>query len=332
MNDLWVVGGEQREGFFGSDEWRGYRTAVVARLTGDRARRVFEYQTPPERRPPGPGSHCFKAATFTDELAYLCTDTEVLICALPDFELRQVISLPCFNDLHHVVPGPRGTLYVAVTGLDAVAEVTPEGELVRLIDALGGDPWERFSADLDYRRVPSTKPHRSHPNYVFFLDGRPWVTRFHQRDAVALEGGAALAVGGSGPHDGELADGRVHFTTTDGHLVSFDLASGERQSLDLNGLVDHGGEPLGWCRGLLIRNDCAWVGFSRIRFTALRRNLSWIRHGFRAPGHHQATRVALYHLRQPTLLREVALDAVRVDAVFSIHAVSAPMAGPGGLP
>lgn len=329
MSALWVVGGEQRAGLLVADEWRGFRTAVVARVDENGARRVLEHETPPDRRPAGEGSHCFKAATFRDGTAYLCTDTEVLVCDLPGFAIRRVISLPCFNDLHHVVPGPDGRLWVAVTGLDAVAEVTPEGELVRLYDALGGDPWERFTPATDYRRVPSTKPHRSHPNHVFFLAGRPWVTRFEQRDAVPLDGGdGRLAIGGNGPHDGQVDGGRVHFTSVDGRLVGVEPASGRRQELDLNPLAAEPGRPLGWCRGLLVEGDRAWVGFTRLRHTALHRNLSWVRHGFRESPHRAAPpRVALYDLRRPALLREMLLQDAGMDAVFSLH--PAPPEGPG---
>jgi hypothetical protein len=327
MNELWVLGGAQRESLLAGNEWRGFHTAVVARVGEGGARRVFEYRTPADRRPPGEGSHCFKAATFLGSTAYLCTDTEVLVCDFPGFAIRRVISLPCFNDLHHVTRGPSGTLWVAVTGLDAVAEVTPEGELVRLHDVLGGDPWERFSPATDYRRVPSTKPHRAHPNYVFFLDGRPWVTRFEQRDAVPLErpvgGEGRLAIGGNGPHDGQVEGGRVHFTSVDGRLVSVEPESGARQELDLNPLAAEPGRPLGWCRGLLVDGDRAWVGFTRLRFTALRQNLSWVRHGFRESPHRAApARVALYDLRRPALLREVPLEEAGIDAVFSVHAAA----------
>lgn len=179
---LWVVGGEQRVAFRELSEWSRFRTALVVRVERDpaagggaggvRLERVFAYASPPAHCPDEGGSHVFKAATFTAEAAYLCTQTEVLICDLPGFRLRRIVSLPCFNDLHHVTPGPDGTLWVAVTGLDAVAQLTPEGDLLRLHGVLGASPWERFSPAVDYRKVPTTKPHHAHPNYVFFLVSR----------------------------------------------------------------------------------------------------------------------------------------------------------------
>lgn len=322
---LWVVGGEQRLSFRQLPEWCKFKSAVVVRVQDGRAERALEYVSPPENCPDEWPSVLFKAATFDGDTAWLCTQTEVLECELPSFAIRRVISLPCFNDLHHVAPGPDGTLFVAVTGLDAVAEVTREGELVRLVGVLGDDPWERFSRDIDWRKVPTTKPHRAHPNYVFFIDGQPWVTRFQQRDAVPLDDCArqGFPVGEkNGIHDGHLHGRKIHFTSVDGHLVTFDIANGERQDLDLNDIREPDDDrPLGWCRGVCPLGDRAWLGFTRIRHTKLRQNLSWIRHGFRTTEYHRGlpTRVALYDLERPAKLREIDLEAAGLNAVFSIH-------------
>jgi hypothetical protein len=327
---LWVVGGEQRMSFRNLDEWNKFRAGVVARVENGRAEPVLTWVSPPEHCPDDLPSILFKAATFEGDTAWLCTQTEVLECGLPSFSVRRVISLPCFNDLHHVTPGPDGTLFVAVTGLDAVAEITRDGELIRLVSVLGGDPWERFSPDVDWRKVHTTKPHRAHPNYIFFVDGRPWVTRFEQRDAVPVDdpAGGCFRVGEeSGIHDGAVHDGKLCFTSVDGHVVTFDLATGERTDLDLNDIREPDDDrPLGWCRGVLpVGGGRAWVGFTRLRHTRLRQNLSWIRHGFRATEHHRGlpTRVALYDLEQPAKLREIDLEGAGLNAVFSIHPGSA---------
>ena len=324
---LWVVGGEQRVLFSKPNEWSEYKKALVVRVHDGRPERVLEYQSPPEHCPDEMPSHVFKAATIAGDTAWLCTQTEVLVCDVPSFRIRRVISHPCFNDLHHVTPGPDGTLFVAVTGLDAVAELSPEGEILRLTCVLGGSPWDRFSPDVDYRKVPTTKPHRSHPNYIFFLDGRPWVTRFQQRDAVPLDGDpdgrGAFEVGIQGIHDGHVERDRLFFTTVDGHLATFDLTTGEKDILDLNQIREPDDDrPLGWCRGLLPQGaDKAWVGFSRLRYTTLRRNLSWIRHGFKETEHHRLhpTRIALYDLRESALVRQIDLEKANLGAVFSIH-------------
>ena len=325
---LWVVGGEQRVLFSKPNEWSEYQKALVVRVQDGQPQRVLEYQSPPEHCPDVMPSHVFKAATIDGDTAWLCTQTEVLVCDFPSFRIRRVISHPCFNDLHHVMPGPDGTLFVAVTGLDAVAELSPEGEVLGLTSVLGGSPWDdRFSPDVDYRKIPTTKPHRSHPNYLFFVDGRPWVTRFQQRDAVPvdghLNGRGAFEVGTQGIHDGHVEGDRLFFTTVDGCVVSFDLATGEKSVVDLNQIRQPDDDrPLGWCRGLLpAGEDKVWVGFTRIRYTTLRRNLSWIRHGFRETEHHRMhpTRIALYDLRSSSLLRQIDMEEAGIGAVFSIH-------------
>jgi hypothetical protein len=324
---LWVVGGEQKRTLLDQEEWNRFRTAVVVRVDPESGslERVLEYRTPPERCPDEQPSHIFKAATVDGDTMWLCTQTEVLECALPGFEVRRVISLPCFNDLHHVAPGPDGTLFVAVTGLDAVAEVSRDGELLRLTGVLGDDVWKRFDRGVDYRKVPTTKPHRSHPNYVFFLDGQPWVTRFEQRDAAPLDlSRNPFKVEIQGIHDGHVYGGRLVFTAVNGHLVLFDLETGERRALDLNGLMEPDDDrPLGWCRGLHASDDgrLAWVGFSRLRPTKLKQNLSWLRHGFKETAR-LPTRIALYDLERPARLREIDVEPAGLNAVFSIHPAS----------
>jgi hypothetical protein len=324
---IWIMGGEQRVLFYRPNEWSQYRKALVVKAEGNRLERVLEYESPPEHCPDEMPSHVFKAATLDGDTAYLCTQTEVLVCDLPSFAIRRVISHPCFNDLHHVAPAPDGRLLVAVTGLDAVAELAPDGELLRLTSVLGGSPWDRFSPDTDYRKVPTTKPHQSHPNFIFFLDGKPWVTRFQQRDAVPvggiLNGRPPFDVGTEGIHDGHVVEDRVYFTTVNGCVVSFDVATGSKRALDLNDLREPDDDrPLGWCRGVLpVGGGQAWVGFSRIRYTTLRRNLSWIRHGFRESEDHRQhpTRIALYDLERQALRAQIDLEPAGLGAVFSIH-------------
>ena len=92
-----------------------------------------------------------------------------------------------------------------------------------LVSVLGGSPWDRFSPDVDYRKVPTTKPHRAHPNFIFFLDGKPWVTRFNQRDAVPVDGvngRPPFDIGREeGVHDGHIVGGGLFFTTVGGCVV-----------------------------------------------------------------------------------------------------------------
>ena len=134
---IWVVGGEQRGTPHWTQEWKLYKKALVVKASvakasvakvldgqaGGRAERVLEYETPPQHCADDLPSIVFKAASIAGNTAYLWTQTEVLTWDFPSFSIRKVISLPCFNDLHHVAVAPDGRLFVAVTGLDAVAEL-----------------------------------------------------------------------------------------------------------------------------------------------------------------------------------------------------------------
>jgi len=72
---------------------------------------------------------------------------------------------------------------------------------------------------------------------------------------------------------------------------------------------------LGWCRGILVDGEKAWVGFSHIRPTKLRENLAWVMRGFRQV---LPTRVACYDLARRRCVAEIDLQAHGLNAVFSI--------------
>ena len=86
----------------------------------------MEYQSPAEARANENSSNVFKAGTLIGDTLYACTSTEVLIFKLPEFKQIGYISLPCFNDVHHVTPSSDGNLLVASTGLDMVVKFTPK--------------------------------------------------------------------------------------------------------------------------------------------------------------------------------------------------------------
>lgn len=324
---LWAVGGEQRGVQHWSPEWRLYKKAVVLRVAGGVSKRVLEYVSPREHCPEQEPCILFKASTISKDRAYLCTQTEVLICDFPSFAIRKVISFPFFNDLHHVALAPDGCLFVAVTGLDAVAQLDPDGALLRLTNVLGGSVWDRFSQTVDYRKIQTTKPHAAHPNYVFFLEGEPWVTRFEQADAVPLYRKPGMMqdfrFGNERPHDGCIAGHFIYFTTVSGHIIRFDLNDGIVEDVDLNAMRTSESEqrPLGWCRGILPLGDRVWVGFSRIRYTAFRQNVDWVRRGFKSQDRYPPapTRLACYDLRERALIDEVNLEDSGLGTVFGVH-------------
>jgi hypothetical protein len=321
MNKICVGGGQLRRSVFRRlEEWESCKQAMFIEIDPitKSSRNCMEYISPAEACPDELPAILFKSVTVRPDKLYACTSTEVIIYELPSFRLLNYISLPCFNDLHHVYPSSQGTLLVMVTGLDMVAEISLDGEILRHWDVLGGDTWSIFSKDLDYRKVPTTKPHRAHANHIFQLGDEIWATRLHQRDAISLsDPGRRIDIGVQRPHDGFLFNGSLYFTTVDGHIV---LANPKTLSvervIDLNQFKGSDGQTLGWCRGLLPLDDrFVWVGFTRVRPTKFQENLSWIRQQGQS---HRPSHVALYDLQTETCLEEIETEPHGIGVVFTI--------------
>lgn len=325
---LIVTGGRQRPGALDRPEWFSFNSGLVVAVdlaTGG-VKPLIEYVTPTHLCPADKPSVLFKAGAIKGDQLYLCTQTEVLRYSLNDFSLSGHWSCPWLNDVHHVLPKDGGRFLVANSGLDQVLEVSGEGRILRQWSFGAVPTWQRFNPDTDYRRVPTTKPHDCHPNFLFELGGRDWVTRFEQRDAVALDvPGLRMTIDQERPHDGIVHKDRVYFTTVDGHIAIFDAVSLRRgEIVDLNKLVNTA-NALGWCRGLHIPDERhAWVGFSRLRPTKFREAVSWVKHGFERVGTYAMapTRISMFDLAAKRLVREINLESVGLNAVFSILPIS----------
>ena len=320
---LYVLGARQRSALLRrEEEWHLYESALILEIDpkSGQVQTRFEYKTPAEARASEHSSNIFKSGTILNNKLYTCTSTEVLVFDLPEFKISNYISLPCFNDVHHVVPDSLGNLIVTSTGLEMVVRTTPDGEVLDQWNVLGEDPWAKFSRDVDYRKVDSTKPHRAHPNFAFELEGEIWATRFFQRDAVCLtNSGKRIDIGIQAPHDGLVRGERIYFTTVDGNLVIAD-----RKSLKVERIVDlktiNGQDALlGWCRGLLpLDEDKFWIGFTRVRKTKFRENLLWMRRIFRDGMQEKPSHLALYDTRSPACLQEFDLEVHGMNVIFSI--------------
>jgi hypothetical protein len=318
---LYVIGGQQRHLRplrAGAGDWYEYQQGMILRIdpASQQADVLLEYISPPESCAAENPIILFKSCTLHENRLYACTQTEVLIYALPSFELAGYISLPCFNDLHHIRPMPSGNLLIANTGLDMVLELTPAGDVTRIWNVLGEPPWARFSPAIDYRKGVSTKPHRAHPNHIFCVDDEIWVTRFQQKDALCLTKPARrIAIEIERPHDGVLHNGLLYFTTVDGHVVIANPRTLRiEQIIDLQAAHDDQAQ-LGWCRGILVNGRTAWVGFSRLRPTKFRENVSWVKNGFKPA---RPTHLALYDLVDQRCLAEIDVEAYGLNAIFSI--------------
>jgi hypothetical protein len=328
---LYVLGGQQRGArpMSGGLDWYEYERGLILEVdpeTGSVEQRL-SYQSPPGTRVEEEPVVLFKSATLVDDILYACTQTEVMSYRVPGFEPCSYLSLPRFNDVHHVRPTAEGGLLVAISGLDQVVELGPDGSLRREWSAIEGErPWDRFDPAIDYRLVRTTKPHHAHPNHVFQIDDEVWATRFEQRDAISLtRPGRRIPIDLERPHDGLVHDGRVWFTTVNGKIVVADTASlAVVEVIDLTEL-QASAEPLGWARGIHL--DAAgglWVGFSRIRPTKFRENVAWVARGFKNV---RPTRIDRYDLASRRLTHSIDLEPAGLSAVFSIHGVPTTTAG-----
>lgn len=315
-----LTGGRQRPSrFVRRDEWTSFERALLLELDTDTGalRTLLEYTSPPAHCPDTDPSILFKSASWDGDELLLCTQTEVLVVDPRSGTIRQVHSLPCFNDVHHAVR-LHGRVHVVSTGLDAVFVLDDAGCVVEEFSATGASPWERFDRGTDYRKVHTTKPHRAHPNYAFVADGRRWVTRFEQHDALPMDGGGApLPVADAPIHDGEPHEGALWFTAVNGQVLVADPRAGAVTARhDLNRFQPDG-TPLGWCRGIHVEPDRVLVGFSRLRPTLFVQNLAWLRTPLKRP-EPLPCRVTAYDRAFAGPIQSWPLEAAGMSAVFSI--------------
>jgi hypothetical protein len=321
MDKVFVGGGQFRSSVFQKlEEWESCKRALLVEIdpVSKHSRSCVEYDSPKEAAADELPAILFKSTTVVDHKLYACTSTEVMIYDLPSFRLTSYISLPFFNDVHHVYPTAQGTLLVMVTGLDMVAEVSLEGKFLRHWDVMGEDTWSIFSRDIDYRKIPTTKPHRSHANHIFQLGDETWVTRFHQRDAVSLrDPQRKIEIAIQRPHDGFIFNDSLYFTTVDGHVVIANPRSLKiERVIDLNKMSGANSDTLGWCRSLLpIDERFLWVGFTRVRPTKFRENLNWVRQQKRA---HRPSHIALYDLHSESCIEEIETEPHGIGVVFTL--------------
>src|SRR5690349_598960 len=323
VRDLYVVGGRQaapRPITAGNGNWNGYDEGVIVRIdpaTGAGAECV-SYVSPPDVCSPGEAAITFQAGAIQDNLLYVCTQTEVLVFELPSFKRVAYLSLSVFNDLHHVRPTPTGEVLIANAGLELVMQTTLQGEICKVWNVLGEEPWQ-LNSDVDFRKI-STQPHHAHPTCQFSINSEPWATRFHQGDAICLtQPEKRIEVSKERIHDGLVHEGRVYFTSVNGWIyVANTTTLTLERSINLSEMHPEG-TLLGWCRSLHAEGDLLWVGFSRIRPTKWRENVTWLMRGFK---YVQPTHIACYDLAKNECVQEINLEPMGLNAVYSIFPVT----------
>ena len=329
---LIVVGGRHRRSIVRDlEEGNRYEKALIVEVDtiAQSARVVFEYESDPSLCPNRSPSFVFKAGTLVGNRLTVCTLTEILEISTTSWSVVRSVSHPWFNDVHHVLPLDDDRLMVASTGLNMVVEIDWDSQLLQHWIVGPQCPWERFSKETDFRKLPSTKPHDAHPNFVFIRDKKRWVTRFHYQDAVCIDAsGLSIPIQAGNPHDGvPFNDNKTYFTTTNGHIVCVGDSAEKMTTWDLNDSAPSK-IALGWCRGLCpILDGYSWVGFSRIRRTLIKKNLNWVRNFTNRgnkPINSGPTRLTLFELDSRKVLSEINLETVGMNSVFGIYRGSIP--------
>src|SRR5437899_3186142 len=126
---LYLTGGRKKSRKL--EEWHAYERAVILRVAPDvsEVTSPVEYVSPPGVCPDVDPSFIFKAPSLHGDRLFVPTNTEVLY-QVPTLRRAGDLSLPCFNDVHHVCVLPAGNLLVVSTGLDAVMEINESGESI----------------------------------------------------------------------------------------------------------------------------------------------------------------------------------------------------------
>ncbi|NDY74286.1 hypothetical protein DO021_20585 [Desulfobacter hydrogenophilus] len=202
-------------------------------------------------------------ACVVDNSIYVTTFSQILRLDLNTGEFEQKHSFDRYNDLHGIAFNGY-EFAVANTGLDLIHFLDDNFNLIRTLDvgALSGSS-KIFSSDIDYRLIPSTKPHFVHPNHCFWFENSWWVTRFIQKDAICPETGEKWDFNLYGaPHDGIVTDDGVYFTTIQGTVI---LVKPNREMKTWNLRQLTGRTQIGWGRGIMIEKNKAYIGFTKIR-------------------------------------------------------------------
>jgi hypothetical protein len=316
---IWIFGGRARSDPSQHPAWAMFEQAVLLELQDGKEIRRLEFGGSDEDRRLGI-SVCFKAASVHGDYAYACTNTEILKISVESMEIIERWSHRLFNDLHHVAQiGDR--IYVVSTGIDSILEFDMSMTFLRRIGVAKNQVFERYPEDTDFRLVPSTKPHESHPNFVAAWNGGVWATRFNEKDVKRLVKGESFVLSEAPVHDGIPMFRRVWFTTVKGSVVRLDPDTGDVTTFDLTKYYSRI-RAIGWCRGILpVAEDQAIVGFTKLRPTKWEENVSWVPWAISEAKSvlKRPTRVAQFDLKRGVEMWSIDLSDYGMDAVFSIN-------------
>jgi hypothetical protein len=265
-----------------------------------------EYQTPETSVSPNTDL-TFKSSSIYQNTLITVTETEIVELSLKDLTVETVVSHPSFNDLHHVFKH-EDSYTVANTGLDSVSIYTPSQDHIEHLSTVKTKNKSRLNPEIDYRKVSSTKPHFTHPNYLFKLNDELWVTRCDTMDAISLSSNKRLDIGSNLVHDGVIFKNSIYFTCVDGQIRIFDTQSLLlKHAIDLREFVSN---LNGWCRGILpISTNLVVVGISKFR-RSKRISLST---------NQTCARLLLIDIFKREVQWDIDVSDLGIDAIFGIH-------------
>ncbi len=326
---LLVSGGCERPNGYDLGEGKYYERARLLKLdlgSGD-VDVILEKSTGGAHYPDEHPNLQYTSCCLVGDTLWLPTDTEIFKFSYPQLELQKTISYPFFHNIH-AVNVFDGKVYVSSTGLDLVAVLDLEGDVLELFNAEGKELWHRFSQSKDYRLEHSTRPHDCHPNFTFMLDGIPWVTRCRQQDAISLEDPNNM-IEITNPkkrisvHDGVVHNKKIYFTSVDGYIIVADPAT-RQVTEEINVLDALNNEKLGWARGLTISDaEIAYIAFSRLRRTRMKEKLAWLAKGQISKMSGMPACVLAFDLKSRAIINRYDIPLGKVDAIYGVELVEA---------
>jgi hypothetical protein len=301
-----------------------HKKAVLAVVNWDEKKIVksMNYSSPPEHCPEVYPSIRFTAMSFNDDKIILPTGTEVLFVDKSKLEIERCISNKYFNDVHfaRIIDDE---LAVVSTGLERIVFLDLKTENIKRIIKPGNMDFKEVDETIDYRKINSTSPHLVHPNYLINDINNIYITRFAQKDIVDLNNpNVSFPVAEERIHDGKIIGGKIYFTSVDGNVIILDLRTKKiLKKIDLWKIDERKG-LLGWCRGIEVIDNFAYVVFSQFRKTKLLANIKWAMD--KVPGNKflnvlAPTRICKYNLDTEQKIDELIIDSSAIDTIFDIH-------------
>ncbi len=317
---FYVTGARRNDEIFSSDRYAYCYDAGLFEINFSRKKIVREYiedEVNEEISVPN-YTLSFRGSYISGKNVVTCNHSEILTIDIDSLSVTNRYTNKAFNDMHCVQEFNNET-WVVSTGIDMAVKLNGDCNLG--VFPVNENATRKYVEGMDYRNI-STKPHVSHPNYLFATEEGVWATRFNERDAVLLTDlTKTIDVKIERPHDGVVRDNRVYFTTVNGLVVVSDVKSGKVVKVyDIR--CRENTVNVGWCRGLCVDGDYLYVGFTAIRETKNIKNLSYLTdavHFMRDKFKDMyPARIVKFNIRKERIEDEMKFKASDIGVVFSI--------------